>query len=140
MSKLFSLSQGWGSKEEGLILFSCVVENGFDEAASQLGSTLHFEFYSERGLDNAKNLNVAIPLGLQVIHIPDLHLQPKDLVLIKELIYKYQIRSELKFSLWTQTRYTRAFPSLSTHRQFSCIRLLAFTVLMQSSVNHEKLG
>ena len=82
-------------------LFSCVVENGCDEAASQLGSTLHFEFYFERGSDNAENLNTASLLGLQVIHIPDLHLQPKGMVLLKELIDKYQIPSELKFSLWT---------------------------------------
>ena len=79
-----ALSQGWGSKEEGVGLFSCVVENGCDVAASQLGSTLHFEFYYERGPANAENLNVASLLGLQVIHILDLHLQPKDLVLLKE--------------------------------------------------------
>ena len=70
-------------------MFSCVIENGFDVAASQLGSTLHFEFYYERGPDNAENLNAASLLGLQVIHIPDLHLQPKYLVLLKELIDKY---------------------------------------------------
>ena len=52
-----ALSQGWGSKEEGVGLFSCVVENGCDVAASQLGSTFDFEFYYERGLDNAENLN-----------------------------------------------------------------------------------
>ena len=98
---LLALSQGWGSKEEGLGLFLCVVENGCDEAASQLGSTLHFEFYSERGSNNVENLNAASLLGLQVIHSPDLHLQPKYLVLLKELINKYQIPSELKFSLWT---------------------------------------
>ena len=51
-----SLSQGWGSKE-GVGMFSCVVENGCDVATSQLGSTLHFEFYYERGTDNAENLN-----------------------------------------------------------------------------------
>lgn len=137
---LLALSQGWGSKEEGLGLFSCVVENGCDEAASQLGSTLHFEFYSDRGLDNAENFNGASLSGLQVIHIPDLHLQPNELVLLKELIDKYQIPSELRFSLWTRIRYMRAFPSLSTRRQYSCIRLLAFMVLMQSSDNHEELG
>lgn len=137
---LLALSQGWGSKEEGLGLFSCVVENGCDEAASQLGSTLHFEFYSDRGLDNAENFNGASLSGLQVIHIPDLHLQPNELVLLKELIDKYQIPSELRFSLWTRIRYTRAFPYLSTRRQYSCIRLLAFMVLMQSSDNHEELA
>ena len=50
---LLDLSQGWGIKEEGSVLFSCVVENGCDVTASQLGSTLHFEFYYERGLNNA---------------------------------------------------------------------------------------
>ena len=108
-----SLSQGWGSKE-GVGLFSCVVENGCDVEASQLGLDLHFQFYYECGPNNAENLNTASLLGLQVIHIPNLHLQPKYLVLLKELIDKYQIPSELKFSLWTRIRYTCAFPSLST--------------------------
>ena len=84
-----ALSQGCGSKEEGVGLFSCVVENGCDVAASQLGSTLHFEFYSKRGIDNAKNLNAPSLLGLQVIRIPNFHLQPKDLVLLKDLIDQY---------------------------------------------------
>ena len=75
-----ALSQGRGSKEEGVGLFSCFVENGCDVATSQLGSTLHFEFYYERGLNNAKNLNAASLLGLQVIHIPYLHLQLNNLV------------------------------------------------------------
>ena len=87
-----------------------------------------------------KKLNAASLLGLQVIHIPNLNLQPKDMALLKELIDKYQIPSELKFSLWTWIRYTHAFPSLSTHQKFSCIRLMAFMVLMQSSDNHEELG
>ena len=52
-----ALSQGWGSKEDGVGLFSRVVENGCDVAASQLGSNLHFEFYYEHGPDNAENLN-----------------------------------------------------------------------------------
>ena len=59
-----TLSQGWGSKEEGVGLFLCVVENGCDVVASQLGSTLHFEFYYERGSNNAENLNAASMLGL----------------------------------------------------------------------------
>ena len=62
------------------------------------------------------------------------------MVLIKELIDKYQITSELKFFVWTLIRYTCAFPSLSTHGKFNRIQLLAFTVLMQSSDNHEELG
>ena len=52
-----ALSQGWGSKEEGVGLFSCVVENGCDVAASQLGSILHFKFYYERGTNNTEDLN-----------------------------------------------------------------------------------
>ena len=115
-SHLLALSQGWGSKEEGLGLFSCVLENGCGEVASQLGSNLHLEFYSERGPNNAENLNAASLLGLQVIHIPNFNLQPKYLLLLKELIDKYQIPNEPKFSLWTLIRYTCAFPSMSTHR------------------------
>ena len=55
-------------------------------------STLHFEFYSKHGSDNAENINVASLSSLQVIHIPSLHLQPKILVLLKELIDKYQMK------------------------------------------------
>ncbi|KAH9287706.1 hypothetical protein KI387_031823 [Taxus chinensis] len=138
---LLALSQGWGSKEEGLGLFSCVVENGCDSAASQLGSALHFEFYTDRGLDTAENSNGKNTAGLQVVHVPGLLLQPKDEVLfMKDLIDKYQVPVELRFTLWTRIRYASAFSSVTSRRQYTCIRLLAFMVLVQSSDTHEELG
>ncbi|CAE5960267.1 unnamed protein product [Arabidopsis arenosa] len=45
-SKLFSLAQGWGGKEEGLGLTSCATENSCDQVSLRLGCTLHFEFYA----------------------------------------------------------------------------------------------
>eukprot|EP01018_Ginkgo_biloba_P030617 Gb_17424 [translate_table: standard] len=138
---LLALSQGWGSKEEGLGLFSCVVENGCDDVACDLGSTLHFEFYSDGTLGTRENMKVRNVSGLQVIHIPDLHLQLENgLVLLQQLVDKYQVPTDLQWILWTRIRYACAFSSLTTRRQYSCIRLLAFMVLVQSSDTHEQLG
>eukprot|EP00252_Welwitschia_mirabilis_P015868 TRINITY_DN35256_c0_g1_i1.p1 TRINITY_DN35256_c0_g1~~TRINITY_DN35256_c0_g1_i1.p1 ORF type:complete len:3600 (-),score=671.44 TRINITY_DN35256_c0_g1_i1:388-11187(-) len=122
-----ALSQGWGSKEEGLGLYSCATENGCDDLGSHIGSLLHFEFYANQ--------------CLKVIHIPDIHLLPRsDISLLKELVVKYNVPNELRFSLWTRIRFARAFSSPATRRQYTCIRLLAFMVLVQSTDNHEELG
>ncbi|GLJ53784.1 hypothetical protein SUGI_1147870 [Cryptomeria japonica] len=138
---LLALSQGWGSKEEGLGLFSCVVENGCDSSASQLGSTLHFEFYKDNALDSAENTSGQNMAGLQVVHVPGLLLQPKDSIgFLKDLVHKYQIPGELRFTIWTRIRYASAFSSITSRRQYTCIRLLAFMVLVQSSDTHEELG
>ncbi|KAL2630710.1 hypothetical protein R1flu_015396 [Riccia fluitans] len=140
-ARLFSLSQGWGGKEEGLGLLACAIENGCDVDAFRLGSTLHFEFYadgSSQGDDEAKGPQKVT--GLQVIHIPDLHLRAEnDLQLLKALIDQYSVPPNLRFSLLTRIRFARAFASLTSRRQYICIRLLAFTVLLQSNPDHEDL-
>ncbi|MCO5577300.1 hypothetical protein L7F22_031127 [Adiantum nelumboides] len=141
-SHLFSLSQGWGGKEEGLGLLSCATEGGCDADASRLGSTLHYEFYEDgMSKEGAASGKGSAASGLQVIHIPDVHLHPKnDLLLFKQLLDEFHVPSKLRFSLFTRLRFARAFHSLSVRRQFICIRLLAFTALLQSNPDHEDLA
>jgi hypothetical protein len=45
-AKMFSLSRGWGGKEEGLGLLACSTKTGPDPdpVAYHLGYALHFEF------------------------------------------------------------------------------------------------
>ncbi|BFI34167.1 E3 ubiquitin-protein ligase HUWE1 [Marchantia polymorpha subsp. ruderalis] len=140
-ARLFSLSQGWGGKEEGLGLLACAIENGCDVDAYRLGSTLHFEFYADgntQGEDDVKPPSKAS--GLQVVHISDLHLRPEnDLELLKKLTDQHKVPPSLRFSLLTRIRFARAFASLTSRRQYICIRLLAFTVLLQSNPDHEDL-
>ncbi|KAG0456448.1 hypothetical protein HPP92_024236 [Vanilla planifolia] len=154
-SHLLSLAQGWGSKEEGLGLYSCVLanernqqegfslfppdmENECDAIQCRLGSTLHFEF------------NVAAPQDsttyqgkkskLHVINIPGLHMRKEDdLVILKECIEKFSVPPEHRFSLLTRIRYARAFRSPRMCRLYSKICILAFIVLVQSNDAHDEL-
>ncbi|CAM6105472.1 unnamed protein product [Calypogeia fissa] len=140
-ARLFSLSQGWGGKEEGLGLLSCATEGGCDEDACRLGSTLHFEFYADGNPQEEDEGKVLVrPSGLQVIHIPDIHLRVEaDLQLLKQFSDLYNVPLSLRFSFLTRIRFARAFVSLSSRRQYIRIRLLAFTVLLQSNPDHEDL-
>lgn len=142
-SYLLSLAQGWGSKEEGLGLYSCVVsnertqpggltlfpsdsENKSDTTQHRLGSTLHFE--CNLPADQAKSG------GMCVIDIPDLHLRKEDdLTILKECVERYNVPPEHRFSLLTRIRYARAFSSPRTSRVYTKISLLAFIVLVQSN-------
>lgn len=134
-AKLFALSQGWGGKEEGLGLLACSTENGPDTVAYQLGSTLHFEFYADESVQKGvSELEPSKDSGLQVIHVPDLSMHSEsDLQLLKHLVDEYKVPVGLRFSLLTRLRFARAFSCLDTRRQYICIRLLAFTVLVQAS-------
>lgn len=144
---LLSLSQGWGSKEEGLGLYSCVVENEKkpqDEGLSlfpstiesdsnksehRLGSTLYFELHGGKSTT-----------GSSMVHIPDLHLRKEDdLLVMKQLIEQYNIPPEQRFSLLTRIRYARAFRAPRICRLYSKISLLAFIILVQSNDAHEEL-
>ncbi|KAL8258381.1 hypothetical protein R6Q59_030422 [Mikania micrantha] len=143
---LLSLAQGWGSKEEGLGLYSCVMvnEESQDEtlslfpsdlqtdsetSQSRVGSTLYFELHS------ANSANATI--NTSVIHIPDLYLcKEDDLSLMKLLIEQYNVPPEHCFSLLTRVRYAHAFRSSIICRLYSKICLLAFIVLVQSSDSH----
>lgn len=138
-ARLFSLSQGWGGKEEGLGLLACAVDNGCDANARKLGATLHFEFYAE--VDSSGGPDENKPSGLQVINIPDLQLHTEgDLQLLKQLVDQHQVPPNLRFSLLTRIRFARAFTDVTCRRQYICIRLLAFTVLLQSNPDHEDLA
>ncbi|XP_052620770.1 E3 ubiquitin-protein ligase UPL2 [Lactuca sativa] len=139
-SCLLSLAQGWGSKEEGLGLYSCVVLNErtqdnslslfpsdlpSDNGNSQnhVGSTLYFELH-----------------GTDTIHIPDLHMwKEDDLSIMKLLVEKYNVPVDHRFLLLTRVRYAHAFRSSRICRMYSKICLLAFNVLVQSSDSHDEL-
>lgn len=154
---LLSLAQGWGSKEEGLGIYSCVVanegnqqgglslfpvdlENKYGGTQHRLGSTLHFEYnlgpaqYPDQTNDKGKSSNLC------VIHIPDMHLQKEDdLSILKQCVDKFNVPPEHRFALLTRIRYARAFNSARTCRIYSRISLLSFIVLVQSSDAHNEL-
>ncbi|KAG7971958.1 hypothetical protein I3843_07G160500 [Carya illinoinensis] len=155
-SYLLSLAQGWGSKEEGLGLYSCVmanertqeeglclfpsdVENDRDKSHCRIGSTLYFEMHGVNAQSSEENGNQNTS-NLRVIHIPDLHLQKvDDLLLLQQCIEQYNVPPELRFSLLTRIRYAHAFRSPRICRLYSRICLLAFIVLVQSSDAHDEL-
>ncbi|XP_071741749.1 E3 ubiquitin-protein ligase UPL2-like [Rutidosis leptorrhynchoides] len=144
-NRLLSLAQGWGSKEEGLGLYSCVmlnertqdeglslfppdVQTETDNSQNRVGSTLYFELHGTS------------PQSTSVIQIPDLHLRKEDdLSLMKSLIEQYNVPSEHRFSLLTRIRYAHAFRSSRICRLYSKICLLSFIVLVQSSDSHDEL-
>ncbi|XP_071715402.1 E3 ubiquitin-protein ligase UPL1-like [Rutidosis leptorrhynchoides] len=142
---LLSLAQGWGSKEEGLGLYSCVmlnertqdeglslfppdVQTEADNSQNRVGSTLYFELHGTN------------PQSTSVIQIPDLHLHTEDdLTLMKSLVDQYSVPPEHRFSLLTRIRYAHAFRSSRICRMYSKICLLSFIVLVQSSDAHDEL-
>uniref|UniRef100_A0A0D9XBN6 HECT-type E3 ubiquitin transferase n=1 Tax=Leersia perrieri TaxID=77586 RepID=A0A0D9XBN6_9ORYZ len=139
-SKLFAFSQGWGGKEGGLGLIACSLPNGCDPVATEIGSTLHFEFY--RGADKSdKSQSVDNCHRLEIIHLPNIiSFKENDLELLDKLVRDYSVPPSLRFSLLTRLRFARAFDSLAYRRQYTCIRLYAFTVLVQASHDSESLA
>ncbi|KAF7830039.1 E3 ubiquitin-protein ligase UPL1-like [Senna tora] len=155
-SYLLSLAQGWGSKEEGLGLYSCImanektqdeglclfpsdVDNGCDQSNIRIGSTLYFELHGPSAQIKEPNADAASS-SLRVIHMPDMHLQKEDdLSLLKQCIEQYSVPPELRFSLLTRIRYARAFRSPRICRLYSRICLLAFIVLVQSNDAQDEL-
>ncbi|GMY07746.1 E3 ubiquitin-protein ligase UPL2-like [Fagus crenata] len=156
-SYLLSLAQGWGSKEEGLGLYSCVmanertqeeglclfpsdVENDSDKSHCRIGSTLYFEMHGLNAQSTEENRGNQNTSSLKVIQIPDLHLRKEDdLVLVKQCIEQYNVPPELRFPLLTRIRYAHAFRSPRICRLYSKICLLAFIVLVQSNDAHDEL-
>ncbi|CAL1353898.1 unnamed protein product [Linum trigynum] len=133
-SKLFTLAQGWGGKEEGLGLIACTVDNGCDPVAYELGCTLHFEFYGLREPPSESQQTEESTEGLQIIHLPNINTLPDtDLELLNKLVAEYKVPHRLRFSLLTRLRFARAFGSLASRQQYSCIRLYAFIALVQAS-------
>lgn len=136
-SKLFALAQGWGGKEEGLGLIACAIPNGCDPVASQLGCTLHFEFYAS---DESSDALEQSTQGLQIIHLPDINnCLETDLELLSKLIAEYKVPTKLRFSLLSRLRFARAFGSLASRQQYICIRLYAFIVLVQACSDADDL-
>ncbi|KAH7670367.1 E3 ubiquitin-protein ligase HUWE1 protein [Dioscorea alata] len=157
---LLSLAQGWGSKEEGLGLYSCVVANersqqeglclfpseegnecGRSGTQYPLGSTLHFEFNAAGAQDDENTTERSKSSNLHVIHIPDLHLRKEDdLVILKQCIERYNVPLEHRFSLLTRIRYANSFRSPKACRLYSRICILSFIILVQSSDAHDEIS
>ncbi|WJX34965.1 HECT-type E3 ubiquitin transferase [Trifolium repens] len=155
-SYLLSLAQGWGSKEEGLGLYSCVIanekahdeapcsvpseaENVSDQSNYRVGSTLYFEVPGTCAQSKDQSVDT-VSSSLRVIHMPDMHLSKEDdLSLLKRCIEQYSVPPELRFSLLTRIRYARAFQSPRISRLYNRICILAFIVLVQSSDAHDEL-
>lgn len=139
-SKLFAFAQGWGGKEEGLGLVACAVQDGCDPIGNELGCTLHFEFYADTESSNELPDVEQSSQGLQIIHLPNVNTcEETDLELLNKLVKEYKVPTSLRFSLLTRLRFARAFGSLATRQQYTCIRLYAFVVLVQASSEAEEL-
>ncbi|XP_040986368.1 E3 ubiquitin-protein ligase UPL1-like isoform X1 [Juglans microcarpa x Juglans regia] len=139
-SKLFALAQGWGGKEEGLGLIATAVQDGCDPIASELGCTMHFEFYASSEFSCELPAAEHSMQGLQIIHLPDINSRLEtDLELLSNLVAEYKVPTSLRFSLLTRLRFARAFGSLASRQQYTCIRLYAFIVLVQASGDADDL-
>lgn len=139
-SRLFSFAQGWGGKEEGLGLIPCALQNISDPVALELGSTLHFEFYSVTEASVESSSSGQSTRGLQIIHMPDVNARKEsDLELLNTLVVEYKVPHNLRFSLLTRLRFARAFSSIEARQQYTCIRLYAFVVLVQACSDTDDL-
>ncbi|XP_057973292.1 E3 ubiquitin-protein ligase UPL2-like [Malania oleifera] len=156
-SCILSLAQGWGSKEEGLGLYSCVIanektqeeglclfpseiQNDCDKSQGRLGSTLYFELHGLNSQSIGESSGCARSSCSSVIHIPDMHMRKEDdLLLMKQCIEQYNVPQEHRFSLLNRIRYAHAFRSPRICRLYSRICLLAFIVLVQSNDAHDEL-
>ncbi|KAL4335645.1 hypothetical protein GQ457_07G020800 [Hibiscus cannabinus] len=154
-SYLLPLAQGWGSKEEGLGLYSCVLanersqeegfclfpsdmENDHDKSQHRNGSSLYFELHGLNTQSTEESFGNSS--STRVIHIPDLHLRKEDdLLIMKQCIEQYNVPPELRFSLLTRIRYAHAFRSPRICRLYSRICLLAFIVLVKSNDANDEL-
>lgn len=154
---LLSLAQGWGSKEEGLGLYACVmlnektqegglslfpsdVQNETDKSQYRVGSTLYLELHGVSSQNVGGSDKGASSSGSSVINIPDLHLRKEDdLSLLEMCIKQYNVPQEHRFLLLTRIRYAHSFRSSRICRLYNRICLLAFIVLVQASDSHDEL-
>ncbi|KAG2642289.1 hypothetical protein PVAP13_2KG198574 [Panicum virgatum] len=139
-SKLFAFSQGWGGKEGGLGLIACSLPTVSDPVSTEVGSTLHFEFY--RGADKLdKSQSIHNENRLEVIHLSNVNTcKGTDLEILDQLVKDYSVPQALRFPLLTRLRFARAFDSLTCRRQYICIRLYAFIVLVQAGHDTDGLS
>lgn len=139
-SKLFAFAQGWGGKEEGFGLVSCVAPDISDPVAYELGCTLHFEFYAANKQSHEHVDKGQLSQGLQIIHLPKVNVcSETDTELLNKLVKEYSVPPNLRFSLLTRIRYARAFGCLASRQKFTCIRLYAFIVLVQAGCDSDEL-
>ncbi|KAK3129319.1 hypothetical protein QOZ80_6BG0477560 [Eleusine coracana subsp. coracana] len=139
-SNLFALCQGWGGKEGGLGLIACSLPSGCDTVSSEVGSTLHFEFYRTTDISE-KSQPLDKEHRLEVIHLSNVNTYKEtDLEILDKLVKDYNVPLALRFSLLTRLRFARAFDSLTSRRQYICIRLYAFIVLVQAGHDSEGLS
>ncbi|XP_022867148.1 E3 ubiquitin-protein ligase UPL2-like isoform X1 [Olea europaea var. sylvestris] len=156
-SHLLSLAQGWGTKEEGLGLYSCVtlhertpeeglnlfpvgVQSDQDKLQYRIGSALYFELHGANSHSISEPNDDTLSSGMSVINLPDLHLRKEDdLSLMKLCIDQYNVPAEHRFSLLTRIRYAHALRSPRICRIYSKICLLSFIVLVQSGDSHDEL-
>ncbi|XP_061367762.1 E3 ubiquitin-protein ligase UPL1-like [Gastrolobium bilobum] len=139
-SKLYALAQGWGGKEEGLGLIASAAPIGCDPVAYELGCTLHFEFYAVNESESDIKLAETSVQGLQIIHLCDINkCVETDLELLHKLVTEYKVPASLRFSLLTRLRFARAFGSLASRQQYTCIHLYAFIVLIQACADADDL-
>lgn len=139
-SKLFAFSQGWGGKEGGLGLIACSLPSVSDPVSTEVGSTLHFEFY--RAADKSeKSQCLENENRLEVIHLSNVNTcKETDLEILDRLIKDYSVPQALRFPLLTRLRFARAFDSLTCRHQYICIRLYAFIVLVHAGHDSEGLS
>ncbi|CAL5075279.1 unnamed protein product [Urochloa decumbens] len=139
-SKLFAFSQGWGGKEGGLGLIACSLPIVSDPVSTEVGSTLHLEFY--HGADKPeKSQSLDNESRLEVIHLPNVNTcKETDLEILDKLVKDYSVPQALRFPLLTRLRFARAFDSSTRRRQYICIRLYAFIVLVQAGHDTESLS
>ncbi|RAL53528.1 hypothetical protein DM860_015565 [Cuscuta australis] len=158
-SCLLSLAQGWGSKEEGLGLYSYVtitertqdeglclfpsdVEHVDDNKLYRLGSTVYFELNGNGSSSlTTGDSTDAVSSAMSVIHISDLYLRKEDdLSLMKSCIEQYNVPTDQRFSLLTRIRYAHALSSSRMCKLYSKICLLAFIVLIQANDSYDELA
>lgn len=154
---LLSLAQAWGSKEESLGLYSCVVANeksqqgGFSLFPSdvedncsgnqyRMGSTLRFEYRRAPPATDEQHNKKGKTTCMSILHIPDLHLRKEDdLTLLRQYVEQYNVPPEHRFSLLTRIRYAHSFRSSRICSLYSRISILAFIVMVQSNDAHDEL-
>jgi E3 ubiquitin-protein ligase HUWE1 len=74
------------------------MDNGCDIDACKLGAALHFELYAEGDASDSSSDNDRNIFGLQVVHIPELHMQTEgDLEFSRQLVEHYKVPPRLCF-------------------------------------------
>eukprot|EP00798_Chlamydomonas_sp_ICE-L_P016839 gene16839-23119_t len=90
--RLKAMCQGWGGKEEGLDLVTCVAEeDALNKQRLAKATTLHYEFFKEeRGAQGQ-----APTLGATTIHVPGVDkIQASEHEILRQLVAKYNVAEE----------------------------------------------